>query len=96
MKYFIRHIHTYERARSMERQLMAFCRQKLGYVMTEQRLHEWVGEIRAEHDRIKKEEKRIQPAEIIFHGESFHGHGSSYITVGEGYIGLDEVKGEEE
>ena len=94
MKYYIRHAHTYGRAVSMEQQLFAFCKNKVGVVMTEERLWRWIDEIRQEHDRIKAASPRIKSVDISVN-RAFNGSALSSIRIGEGYIGLDVIKGEE-
>lgn len=94
MKYYIRHAHTYERAVTMEKQLFAFCKDKVGIVMTEERLWRWIDEIRQEHDRIKAAAPRIKAVDISVN-RAFGSSALSSIRIGEGYIGLDVVKGEE-
>ena len=94
MKYYIRHAHIYERATTMEKQLFAFCKDKVGIVMTEERLWRWIDEIRTEHDRIKAAAPRIKAVDISVN-RAFGSSALSSIRIGEGYIGLDVVKGEE-
>ncbi len=95
MKYYIRHAHTYEHAATtMEKQLFAFCKDKVGIVMTEERLWRWIDEIRQEHDRIKAAAPRIKAVDISVN-RAFGSSALSSIRIGEGYIGLDVVKGEE-
>jgi hypothetical protein len=95
-KYYIRHAHTYGygRATSMEKQLFAFCRAKVGIVMSERRLQQWIDEIRQEQDRIKAATPRIKAVDISVN-RAFGSSALSSIRIGEGYIGLDVVKGEE-
>lgn len=93
-KYYIRHVHSYERATAMEKQLMLFCRNKVGFVMTEERLWRWIDEIRTEHDRIKAAAPRIKSVDISVN-RAFDSNALISIRIGEGYIGLDVVKGEE-
>lgn len=93
-KYHIRHAHTYERATSMEKQLFAFCKAKVGFVMSEQRLWRWIDEIRQEQDRIKAAAPRIKSVEVSVN-RAFNSSALSSIRIGEGYIGLDLIIGEE-
>ncbi len=94
MKYYIRHAHTYERAATMEKQIFAFCKDKVGIVMTEERLWRWIDEIRQEHDRIKAAAPRIKAVDISVN-RAFGSSALSSIRIGGGFIGLDVVKGEE-
>lgn len=94
-KYYIRHIHTYGRATSMEKQLMHFCKEKVGFVLSEDRLLAWVEQIRDRQREIRKNAPRIKPVEISISRTVFGADGYSSIRIGEGYVGLDIVKGEE-
>lgn len=96
MKYYIRHIHTYERACTMEKQLMAFAKEKVGFVMTERRLFEWILQIRDRQMEIRAAAPRIKPVDITPTQAPFGDKQYRSIRIGEGYIGLDVVKGEEE
>lgn len=94
-KYYIRHVHTYERACTMEKQLMHFCKEKVGFVMSEMRLFRWIQEIHERQSEIKKAAPRIKTVDISTNENMFRKEGISSIRIGEGYIGLDIVKGEE-
>lgn len=93
-RYYIRHVHTYERSTSMEKQLVAFCKEKVGIVMSEERLHRWVSEIRKEQERIRNAAARIKAVDITCN-QAFGSDALSSIRIGESYIGLDLIKGEE-
>ena len=93
-KYYISHVHSYERATTMEKQLMHFCKEKAGFVITHTRLLSWVDEIRQRQREIKQAAPRIKEVEISLSKACF-GEGYSSIRIGEGYITLESVKGEE-
>ena len=98
-KYYIRHVHSEARASAMEKELMKFCQQKVGFVMSENRLFAWSEEIRSLRNDLKRANPRIKEVEIRLEYNPRSKRGDmelSYIKVGEGYIGLDVVKGEED
>ncbi len=94
-KYYIRHVHTYARECTMEKMLMRFCKEKVGFVMSEMRLFRWVQEIREHQAWIKQGAPRMKTVDISINADLFREEGISSIRIGEGYVGLDVVKGEE-
>lgn len=95
-KYFVNTIHSVSSASKMEQLLVAFCRKKFNYVLTDLRVRTWLDEIRAEQDRLLAENRRLKPVHIWLTMDPRDRSAVSHITIGEAYIALVKVKGAED
>lgn len=94
-RYFVDSVNSYNRSTVMEGNLINFARRKLGFVMTERRVKEWVQEIRDEQRKLLEANQRIKPAEIRM---DRYGMADEHILIciGENSVRLEPVNGEEE